>query len=305
MIPKQPINNFFCIGAQKAGTSTLHDILKQHPDICLPKEKEAHFFDVNEYYQKGIDYYFKRYFDNYDEENLLGNINPNLQIENRSVQRILDHFGRESKFIFILRNPIERAYSHFLMSKKRGYETLSFGEAIKLEDERIEFPQFHEAYESEEPGHFEKNHLGYLRRSKYAKTLKFLYQKVPSENIKVFLFEDFVKNKPEVVRDLLLFLNVEPIQLNLDIISNKAEKAKIQKVSTFLNSSSQFKNMLKGFFPKKIRRVMKDYALSLNYRPLSKNEKTIPEEYVVLLKDHFEADILETERIIGKKTGYL
>ena len=50
--------DFVCIGAQKAGTTTLHDVLKEHPDIYLPPRKEAHFFDVNERYEKGIDYFF-------------------------------------------------------------------------------------------------------------------------------------------------------------------------------------------------------------------------------------------------------
>ena len=44
--------NFFCVGAQKAGTTTLLNILIQHPDIYLPKQKEAHFFDIDERYEK-------------------------------------------------------------------------------------------------------------------------------------------------------------------------------------------------------------------------------------------------------------
>ena len=54
--------DFFCIGAQKAGTTTLHDILVQHPQLYLPSKKEAHFFDINERYTKGLDYYFKTFF---------------------------------------------------------------------------------------------------------------------------------------------------------------------------------------------------------------------------------------------------
>jgi hypothetical protein len=46
--------NFICPGAQKAGTTTLHNILKQHPDIFLPNLKEAHFFDIEDRYKKGI-----------------------------------------------------------------------------------------------------------------------------------------------------------------------------------------------------------------------------------------------------------
>ena len=53
--------NFFCIGAQKAGTTTLHDVLNMHPDIYLPPNKEAHFFNVDESYSKGLDYYYSNF----------------------------------------------------------------------------------------------------------------------------------------------------------------------------------------------------------------------------------------------------
>ena len=48
--------NFYCVGAQKAGTTTLHDILIQHPEVYLPETKEAHFFDEDEKYKKGLNW---------------------------------------------------------------------------------------------------------------------------------------------------------------------------------------------------------------------------------------------------------
>ena len=53
--------NFLCVGAQKAGTTTLFNILKQHPDIFLPSTKEAHFFDKEERYQKGISWWISTF----------------------------------------------------------------------------------------------------------------------------------------------------------------------------------------------------------------------------------------------------
>jgi len=56
------IPSFVCVGAQKCGTSSLHDILSNHPDICLPNEKEAHFFYDDKSYEKGLDWYEKFFF---------------------------------------------------------------------------------------------------------------------------------------------------------------------------------------------------------------------------------------------------
>ncbi|HET8837569.1 MAG TPA: sulfotransferase domain-containing protein, partial [Flavobacteriaceae bacterium] len=200
--------DFVCIGAQKAGTTTLHDILKTHPKIYLPPKKEAQFFDINERYEKGLDFYFTSFFDTYEGEPLIGNVNPNLQIDNRSIDRLIDCFGTDIKVIFMLRDPVDRAYSHYLMSKRRGIEKLPFLEAIKKESFRIANPNKHPNYFSKELGHFEKNHLGYLFRSHYLKTIKYLFAKLPSERIKFYLFEDFVENRKKAIQEVLLFLDI-------------------------------------------------------------------------------------------------
>ena len=297
--------NFFCIGAQKAGTTTLHDILSQHPDIYLPKDKEAHFFDVNEEYEKGIDYFFKKYFNDYNNQKLIGNINPNLEIENRSIDRILKHFSSKTKFIFIIRNPIHRAYSHYLMSKKRGYEELSFEEAVAKEEVRIKSPKYVKDYESKEPGHFEKNHLGYLSRSKYSRTIEHLYNSVPKENIKIIIFEDFVKNKKKVVGDVIQFLGLKEMELDLNIKSNKAEKARYKSISKFLNKPSAIKDTFKIIFPEKLRYKIKKLSLKLNYKALNEEEKQIPERLEKKLMSYFKEDIVCVEKLINNSTGYL
>lgn len=57
----KPID-FICVGTQKAGTTTLHDVLKKHPNIYLPERKEAHFFDMDERFDKGLDWWMGTFF---------------------------------------------------------------------------------------------------------------------------------------------------------------------------------------------------------------------------------------------------
>ena len=157
--------SFFIIGTQKGGTSTLHGWLKQHSEICLPNLKETHYYSFDEYYKKGIGWYHK-WFRPTDETKLFGEVDPSYMYFPQSVERIKKHHANP-KFIFILRRPIERAYSHFQMSCQRGHENESFFEALEEEDKRLDNDQ--KIYSL-------LNH-SYLTRGNYCKQIKHSFQK--------------------------------------------------------------------------------------------------------------------------------
>ena len=144
--------NFLCVGAQKAGTTTLYDILKQHPEICLPVEKETHFFNKEARYLKGVTWWLKRCFSNYNNEKILGDITPEYLFFKKVPNRIFNTLGRDIKIIIIVRDPVARAYSQYLMSVTRGFEHLSFDDAIKIESTRIKDNKFN------------YNHFSYINR---------------------------------------------------------------------------------------------------------------------------------------------
>ena len=152
--------NFYCVGAQKAGTTTLHDILIQHPEVYLPETKEAHFFDEDEKYKKGLNWYKKTFFSNYKGEKISGSCNPEYMYFDDVPKRIYDTIGTDVKFVFIFRNPMNRAYSHYLMSKRRCYEELSFADAILEEDKRIK------------KDYFNKTHFSYVSRGYYSQQVE-------------------------------------------------------------------------------------------------------------------------------------
>ena len=292
--------DFFCIGAQKAGTTLLHDILIQHPEIYLPQEKEAHFFDVDELYEKGLDYY-SSLFSTLSNEKIVGNINPNLQIDNKSIERIIDCYGTDIKIIFLLRNPVKRAYSHYLMSFKRGYENLDFLSAIKAESKRIENPVEHKGYYTQESGHFEKNHLGYINRGLYAEKVKYLLNTFPKNNVKIILFEDFIKNKEVVLSEILNFLEVDAeIPLKTDLKSNPAQKPKSKTLSRMLNTHSRIKEVLKIVVQRKLLKSLKNFILKKNMSILDEKDKELSLKEYELVKVYFEQDILELEKLLGK-----
>ncbi|UZD23866.1 sulfotransferase family protein [Algoriphagus halophytocola] len=292
--------DFLCLGAQKAGTTTLHDILCKHPDICLPKEKEILFFDVNEYFSKGLTYYLA-FYEEFQAKCLVGNISPNLQLDNRSIDRIIDSFGNKIKIIFIMRDPVYRAYSHYLMSLKRGYEDLSFLDAIEMERSRIENPKYHHGYVTRELGHFEKNHQGYIYRGRYSRSLEYLFKTFPKENIKILYFEDLLSNRDKFIVDVLKFLNVSPaVELDISRKSNTASAPKNLMIRDFINKPNFVKKFVKNLLGPTFRRNIKMKLNKYNSRELSAIEKKLDlESYHFVYDTYFKSEINTVEKILG------
>jgi len=234
----KPKINFLCVGAQKSGTTTLFEILKQHPDIYLPEVKETHFFDDDALYNKGIDFLIKNFYSSYQGEKAVGDITPAYMYFEYVPERIYKTLGKDIKLIFILRNPADRAFSHYLMTYRRGLEYLNFWDAIKEEPKRLK------------KGYFHRIHYSYIDRGYYAKQIKRFLKFFPRENMKIFIFEkDFLplEARKKTISEILEFLEVENIELNINIKSNEGKIPKNIFLQTFIYSILYRENRLKQF----------------------------------------------------------
>lgn len=122
---------FLIIGAPKAGTTALAGYLAEHPDVFVAPEKEVHFFDHQFY--RGIDWYRGR-FSCATTERAIGEASPTYMYSSRTLERIalvLPHV----RLIAVLRNPVDRAYSHYCWNVSLG-ESRSFTDAVHAEMER-------------------------------------------------------------------------------------------------------------------------------------------------------------------------
>ncbi|MEO9945223.1 sulfotransferase [Paraglaciecola sp.] len=119
---------FICIGAQRAGTTWLHECLSEHPDVYVPPEKELHFFD--RFYDRGISSYqdfFKA--EKTGNAKVWGELTPNYYQEDQALERIKAHIP-DVKLIYILREPVSRAYSQYQLYKPSQFSEQSFEEVI-------------------------------------------------------------------------------------------------------------------------------------------------------------------------------
>lgn len=166
--------NFIIPGAQKSGTTALRIYLAQHPEIFMAN-KEIHFFDNDENYKKGIEGY-EKFFDGWKGEKAIGEKTPNYLYYEKAPERIYKLLP-DVKLIFVLRNPVDRAYSHYRHNVRIGQETLSFEKAIEKEEERIKNPRLKKIY-------------SYKDRGKYIIQIKRYAEYFPKSQMLFLLAED-------------------------------------------------------------------------------------------------------------------
>ena len=205
--------DYLIIGAAKCGTSSLYEYLIQDPNIEPAIGKEINFFDMN--YKKGIKWY-RTYFPFSFQKLIAKKISKNNLITGEATPRYLDHPYapkriKESipsvKIIALLRNPIDRAYSHWNMMVAHNRENLSFEDAIKKEDERI--CGLYERMEEDE-NFYSREYFwyAYLDRGIYVKKLKRWFQYLSKDQFLILQSEDFFRNPSENYNRVLKFLNL-------------------------------------------------------------------------------------------------
>ncbi|MBT9544466.1 MAG: sulfotransferase [Candidatus Sericytochromatia bacterium] len=132
--------NFLIGGTAAGGTSFLSAILVQHPQIYLPKEMrpEPHFFYKSWEYKKGLDHYLSRWFSDVPESAIaVGERSSSYLFGGDDVAKKVALQYPQMKFIFTLRNPIERTWANYRYTVLQGLEELTFEEALSKESQRI------------------------------------------------------------------------------------------------------------------------------------------------------------------------
>lgn len=205
--------DFIVIGGQKCGTTSLYHYLMAHPYIISPTIKQIHFFDNN--FDKGLTWYrthFPSYFykyylqQKYQKPIITGEATPYYIFHPVAPKRI-SQFVPNAKFILLIRNPIDRTYSHYHHELRKGTEKLSFEEVIAREPERL-------AGEREkmiaDESYYSANHqrYSYLTRSIYVDQINEWFKYFPREQILIIKSEDMHTNLNGTVNQILDFLNV-------------------------------------------------------------------------------------------------
>ena len=192
----QPKVNLFLIGAQKAGTTALHSMLSELPEIQMSAKKEIHFFDRDKWDWNKPDYHeLHSHFDWTVPDVQRGEATPITAYWPNAVSR-LKRYNPQARLLFIVRHPVFRAHSHWKMEYKRGREDQDF-EFVMSEAGRTRMKgQAHRVY-------------SYVERGFYGQALQRIFEHFPDEQVLVIKSDDFRCEPEKTLKSVLGFLDLE------------------------------------------------------------------------------------------------
>ena len=290
--------NFMCLGAAKSGTTTLYDILRQHSEIYIPIFKEPHFFDIPENYNNGLDWYEKNYYKKADKK-IIADFTPSYFFDENAPKRIFESLGRNMKFLVIFRNPVDRAYSHYLHSKRDDHEREKFERSLELEVSRLK------KYKDQ------SDYLSYLRHSYvhqgiYSQMLERYLKYFSLDNFLFIHFEDeLLKERDLTIKKILDFLEVDnSVLLNTHIRSNPSSREKSKTLKKMMKKRGWWRKGIKFMIPSmQLRQIIRNRIQRINLTEF-KAHQLRGEVKSDVLEKYFREDISNLERIINKKMNW-
>lgn len=288
--------NFLILGAAKAGTTSLYEYLKQHPQIFMPPLKEARFFAFE---NQTIDFAgpgdldahravvttlreYENLFQGAGQAVAIGEASPVYLYDEKACARI-HQYVPYAKLIVVLRNPAERAHSSYLMNVRDGRETESFVRALAMEGQRIR-----ENWELT---------WHYTRVGFYYQQLRRYCQAFPAEQLHVILYEELEKAPLRVVQGMYAFLGADTafqpdvwVKYNVSMAAPDLRHRIPRRALRSLPA-----RRVKPFLPDGLQRGME--------KIMEQRDKPRPPlalEVRRQLQDLFREDIVQLEQLIGR-----
>lgn len=291
--------NFLIFGVQKAGTTSIYNYLKQHPQVFMSPLKETDFMgresaadpedaEVEVQLTRGgrqqilniRDY--RALFDGATDEIAIGEASPNYLFDHeRAVENIQRHIP-DAKLMAVLRNPIERAYSDYLMHVRQVVGNRKpLAEQIKTS----------------------ANTSHTLLKGRYYDGVKHFLDTFGAEQVKLFLYEDLRKDSAGLMREVYDFIGVErDFDADTSKRQQKAEIPKNQKLNQLLRTNNPLRSavgtVLRVLLPEEKRQALRSRLIAANSQ--GKEGMPLSDEDRRLLEDYYREDILRLQDLIGR-----
>lgn len=210
---KDRLPELLVIGAQKAGTTSLYDLLVGNDAFGTSATKEVSYFD--RFYGKGVSWY-KRHF--ISDASIMLDATPDYLFEASAPGRVLETYSSPPKFIVMLRHPSERAISHYFHSRRLGYEPLPLSEALAQEKARVTEQGSKTTILSRRSN---RSAYSYVSRGYYSDQISRWLSVFPRENFYFIQSEKFFEEPAAYEADLCAFLGLAHLDLGSGRRSNK------------------------------------------------------------------------------------
>lgn len=218
------INKFVIGGERRSGSSSLYEILKKHSQVNMFAKSdfdffiESELFSINEpkiIYNWADSHSLQEYHKFFNSKNINAYKDADLLWWHKSHKRIAE-YDQECKFLFILREPIKRAESHFMNELSKGREQNTFEEAIAKNENEL--------------SDWQRLHLCYRDRGYYAKSLKHFYKYIDKSRVKVIILEELFAEWEIQMKEICDFLNIDSNQIqNLQKKHSNKESVFVRK----------------------------------------------------------------------------
>lgn len=202
--------NLIIPGFPKSGTSSLHEYLDLHPDICMSRPKETHFFAIEEIWEKGVDFHNSIFADGLQSSMYFGESSTIYCIHEKSVERIKASL-QDVKIILLLRNPVERVISHFSWLSRLGLENRNIIEAVS---------ESGDDFDPERSLNGNCNYMGYRMFSAYCKYVPIWQKTFGYDNVKLIETSALKSSPGDVLSDVFRFLKLKEYAVDQPIAKN-------------------------------------------------------------------------------------
>jgi hypothetical protein len=274
--------DFLCVGFTKCGTTSLHNYIKDHPEINLPFEKESPFFVKDNVTIEEWKHFFSENY--HSRSNVInGKITPRYTAV-KSAPIEIHRLFPETKIIFLLRDPIDRFFSHYKMFKRMGRYTRDFAsftqEQLTQNSESVYSP---------------------LQQGKYFEIIGTFKKLFSAEQIRIELTEEMEFEPQNFLKRLLLFLNVntEYLPENLHKKFYKgSSKAKFPSLTKRLSKTPGLKFLWHLFSKNTRMKLITWYYTEFNI--VKDAREVIPPDVQQLLRNYYQADVDALQTLLGR-----
>jgi hypothetical protein len=225
---------------------------------------------------------YERLFENTNQEKAIGEFSTSYLFSHKAAENIYQ-YNPEAKVVAVLRNPIDRIFSHYLMAYRDSFTTENFMDAVKRDMKKA------------------KKGWGiselFVELGMYASQIKRYQNMFPSQQIKILLYDDLKNTPAELLNDFCRFLNIDSYEFKME---SKYNVAAVPKHKQFMNLMTKWglKKKAGSLLPAALKKRVKGIVFTSDHLPLiSKEEK-------LFLLDIYKEDILKTAALTGKDLSH-
>lgn len=278
--------NFFIVGTPKAGTTSLYHYLEEHPEVYMSPIKETNFFSYDNIKKQGL-FYNEEHLSTLDEylaqfngvtnEKAIGEASVSYMFY-PDVPSKLKAFEPNAKIIIVLRNPIDRGFSHYLMDERLGFVNIPYEDIVLKKNNDRKNALYYQQY---------------VELGLYYRQLQRYFSVFDKSQIKIFLYEELTKDINAVIHQLFNFLEVDDNFKPNSSLKHNAFLSPENNFVKYLYKNKAIRSLVKKTIGTSAQDYLKNTLFTKEKKPIL--ELSLKQELIKVYKD----DINSTAQLLN------